>query len=219
MEKLMPRFRGLAQRYAQTTRSKRFLRFEELSAGLGRPLRLIDVGGTTDFWEAGGWAGRDDVEITIVNLFLEERRYDNIVPVVGDATNLSEYGDQSFDIAFSNSVIEHLFSPENQHAMAEEMTRVGRSYWVQTPNYWFPIEPHFLLIGWQWLPKSARVAILTRWNCGRYPREIDREKAQETISEIRLLSKRDLKRMLPDGRIEPERFLGLVKSWIVIGGM
>ena len=215
----MLRIRSVAQRYAQTTRSKRFARFEELSASLGRPLRIIDVGGTTDFWEAGGWAGRDDVEITIVNLALEERRYDNIIPAVGDATDLSEFADDSFDIAFSNSVIEHLFTLENQTAMAREMARVGRTYWVQTPNYWFPIEPHFLLIGWQWLPESVRVRMLMRWNCGKHHKEPDREKAQEIVSEIQLLNKRELERMLPDGRIEAERFLGLVKSWMVIGGM
>ena len=69
-----------------------------------------------------------------------------------DATNLHEFGDASFDIAFSNSVIEHLSTFENQARMAAEVRRVARAYWVQTPNFWFPIEPHFLVPAWHWLP-------------------------------------------------------------------
>lgn len=62
----------------------------------------------------------------------------------GDATNLSQYSDKSFDIVFSNSVIEHLYTKENQISMAKEVNRVGKNYFIQTPNYWFPIEPHWV---------------------------------------------------------------------------
>src|ERR671924_1178977 len=106
-------------------RHRRFARFEAMTRDLPRPLSIIDIGGTTEFWEARGWAGRDDVEVTLVNLTQGEQRYDNLVPVVGDATDLSEYADRSFDIAFSNSVIEHLFTLENQQAMASELRRVA----------------------------------------------------------------------------------------------
>src|SRR5687768_1689365 len=90
-------------------RSRRFRLFDELVAGYGRPISIIDVGGTNRFWEQRGWAGRDDVQITLVNLEAEERKHANVHPTAGDATNLSDFADGSFDIAFSNSVIEHLF--------------------------------------------------------------------------------------------------------------
>jgi len=199
-------------------RSRRFERFERLTEPLPRPLRILDVGGTTDFWEQRGWAGRDGVEIVMLNLTAQERRYDNIEPRAGDATDLGEYEDDSFDVIFSNSTIEHLFTRENQRRMAREVVRVGRAYWVQTPNFWFPMEPHFLVPGWQWLPESARVAILRRRRCGWVAREPDPERARHRIREVRLLTRGELRELFPGADVWGERFLGLVKSWVVTGG-
>lgn len=215
----MSRILEFAKQFSARRRVERFARFEDLASGLGTPLKIIDIGGEASFWEAGGWAGRDDVEITVVNLPFEDREHDNIRPVMGDATDLSEFADNSFDIAFSNSVIEHLYTRQNQEAMAREAQRVGRAYWVQSPNFWFPVEPHFLFVGWQWLPESVRVAILMRKKCGWYRKEPDRAKALDAVKEIRLLTRRDLRTMFPDGRVEAERFFGIAKSWIAIGGM
>ena len=94
----------------------------------------------------------------LVNLEAEERRHPNIDPRAGDATNLSEFPDGSFDVVFSNSVIEHLQTFGNQEAMAREVRRLAPVFWVQTPNFWFPVEPHFLTPAWHWLPVAARVA-------------------------------------------------------------
>jgi Methyltransferase domain len=199
-------------------RSRRFTLFETLAAKLPRPLRIIDVGGTNLFWERRHWAGRDDVHITLVNLTAETQRHKNIVSAVGDATNLHEYGDKAFDIAFSNSVIEHLFTFDNQRKMAAELQRVAKAYWVQTPNFWFPIEPHFHVPGWQWMPQSMRVAILRRRTCGWRGRIPDPVKARETVAEVRLMTRKELKECFPSGRMIPERFCLLVKSWMVVGG-
>ncbi len=199
-------------------RSKRFQMFEELVRPLAKPLRILDIGGTNSFWEQRGWAGHSDYQITLVNLELEESKHDNIQPAKGDATNLAEFSDSSFDIAFSNSVIEHLFTLENQRAMAREVTRVAKSYWVQTPNYWFPVEPHFHMPGWQWLPESTRVALIRRRRCGWRGPCPDLADAQAAVREVRLMKRRELAEAFPAARIVPERFCGLVKSWIVIGG-
>jgi len=199
-------------------RSARFRYFESLVESLPRPLRIIDIGGTQSFWEKRGWTGREDVEITLVNLTAEPSAHPNINCVSGDATDLSEYGDRSFDVAFSNSVIEHLFTLENQEAMAHEVQRVAAAFWVQTPNYWFPIEPHFQLPGWQWLPETCRVQILRHRRCGRRGPYPDSREARESVREVRLMTRRELSRLFPGARIVPERFLGLVKSWIVHGG-
>jgi methyltransferase family protein len=198
-------------------RARRFGLFEGLAAPLPRPLRILDVGGTNEFWEHRGWAGREDVQITLLNLAPQRRRHENIVPVVGDATAV-EAEDRAFDVAFSNSVIEHLFDAASQRAMAREIQRVGRAYWVQTPNFWFPIEPHFLMPGWQWLPESTRVAIIRRRACGwRGPCE-DADEARSVVREIRLLRRRELRKLFPGARIVAERFGGAVKSWIALDG-
>jgi hypothetical protein len=214
----MSTFLDYAKAKSKEMRTRRFRRFEELADRFSWPLRILDVGGTNEYWEMCGWAGRPEIHITAVNLAGEEKRHENIDIVAGDATDLGQYGDGSFDIAFSNSVIEHLFTRENQVKMAREMVRVGRAYYCQTPNYWFPMEPHFHFPGWQWLPVPLRVAILRRRDCGFRPRTPDREAALESVREIRLIGRRELRRLFPEAELVAERFLGLTKSWTAIGG-
>lgn len=204
--------------FSNRMRSRRMELLERLMEPMRRPVRVLDVGGTNSFWEMRGWAGRDDVQIITVNLKAEERRHSNIEPRVGDAIDLSEYADESFDVAFSNSVIEHLFTYENQVAMAREVRRVARAYWVQTPNYWFPIEPHFHLPGWQWMPRRIRTELLRRRRCGWRGPCPDREQARRMVEEVRLMTRRELRRLFPGATIRAERFAGLVKSWIVYDG-
>ena len=71
-----------------------------------------------------------------------------------DATERLPFEDGAFDLAYSNSVIEHL-APARREAFAREIRRVARGWWVQTPAYGFPIEPHSLLPGAHWLPPGA----------------------------------------------------------------
>jgi methyltransferase family protein len=199
-------------------RARRFELFERLTEPLPRPLRIIDIGGTNRFWEQRGWAGRDDVEITLVNLEAEERRHGNVHPTAGDATDLSEHGDDHFDIAFSNSVIEHLFTLDKQRRMADEVRRVARAYWVQTPNFWFPIEPHFLVPAWHWLPEETRVAILRRRGVGWAGRCPDPDFARRIVHEHRLMRRSELAALFPGATLISERFGGLVKSWSAVAG-
>lgn len=199
-------------------RSKRMNLFARMIAPLPKPVRIIDIGGTTAFWEHRGWTDRRDVAITVVNLKCEPQRYPHIESKSGDATNLSEFPDKSFDVVFSNSVIEHLSTFENQAAMAREVQRVARAYWVQTPNYWFPIEPHFHILGWQWMPRIIRVKLLQRYRCGWRGPCPDRLQAERLVDEVRLMSRRELQKLFPDASIRTERFCGLSKSFIAYDG-
>jgi hypothetical protein len=183
-----------------------------------RPLRILDVGGRNEFWRHHGWAGRDDVSITLVNLFEQPRRHHNVHPRVGDATDLGEFDDGEFDVVFSNSVIEHLETVERQHAMAREVRRVGLAYWVQTPNFWFPLEPHFLVPGWQWMPMAVRTELLHRLPLAGERPVRERRHARRRVESIRLLKRRELEAMFPGGTIRAERMAGAVKSWVVHDG-
>lgn len=207
-----------ATSFANKLRAQRFRLFETLAAPLPRPLRILDIGGTNAFWENRGWAGRRDVEIMTLNLVAEEQRHENVRPAVGDATSLVQFDDGSFDIAFSNSVIEHLFTFESQRRMASEVRRVGKSFWVQTPSFWFPMEPHFHVPGWQWLPLDLRISILRKRACGWRGPCPDPVEARRVVEEIRLLTKDELRTIFPKATLVPERFCGLVKSWIVVSG-
>jgi Methyltransferase domain len=204
--------------FANKLRTRRFRMFEALAARLPRPLCILDVGGTNAFWENRGWHERRDVEILTLNLALEEQRHENIKPIVGDATNLVQFGNQSIDVIFSNSVIEHLFTFENQRRMASEIRRVGKAFWIQTPNFWFPVEPHFHFIGWQWLPVDLRVSILRRRTCGWRGPCSDPVQARRSVEEVRLLSRSEMRSLFPGAKIFGERFGGFVKSWTAVGG-
>jgi hypothetical protein len=203
--------------FAVRFRAARFRRFEAWMASIPRPVTILDIGGRTFFWEERGFANRADIQIVSVNLLRDEQRYENLKPVIGDATNLPQFADRSFDIVFSNSVIEHLSTFENQCCMAKEVKRVAKRYWVQTPNFWFPLEPHFFVPGWQWLPESVRVSVIKRWKCGYYGPCRDALAARKVIGEIQLLTRRQLKILFPNATLIPERVCGLVKSWTAVG--
>lgn len=207
----------LAKHFSAKQRAQRFAQLSEFVREMLRPIRIIDIGGTNEFWEAGGWADNDEVQITLVNHVSQPQIHSNITPLQGDATQLKEHETQSFDLAFSNSVIEHLFTFDAQSKMAGEVQRVGRHYWVQTPNYWFPIEPHFHFLGWQWLPESVRVGILRRKRCGWRGKTPNVDRARELVREVRLMTRSELSRLFPNGEIRAEKSCGLVKSWIAVG--
>ena len=79
--------------------------------------------------------------------------------VQADATERLPFADGAFDLAYSNSVIEHL-PPARREAFAREIRRVARGWWVQTPAFGFPIEPHSLLPAAHWLPPAAAPPLL-----------------------------------------------------------
>lgn len=209
---------GETSSLANKLRGQRFAMFESLVEQLPKPIKIIDIGGTLSYWHQRGWVGKVGVEITIVNLGAQGSVYENIIVKDGNALDLSEYSDGAFDIAYSNSVIEHLFSFENQMKMAAEVKRVAKAYWVQTPNYWFPIEPHFLVPGWQWLPRFVRVALIMRFRCGwRGPIE-DRKLAEHLVDEVRLMDSAELLSLFPNATLWKEKFLGFTKSIVVYQG-
>lgn len=203
---------------ANRLRGKRFALFSSLIDRLPRPVRIIDIGGTLDYWQQRGWVGKDGVSITVVNLHAAHETRENVTVRRGNALDLSEFADSSFDVAYSNSVIEHLFSLENQMRMAAEVRRVAKAFWIQTPNYWFPIEPHFHVPGWQWMPRRARVEILMRFRCGWRGPMPERQAAEALVDEVRLMTARETKRLFPGASLWREKFLGLSKSLVMYGG-
>ena len=211
---------GAAGSFSNSRRRRRFEAFAQLVDTIpgrdDRPLRILDIGGTNSFWEQRGWAGRSDVQIVLVNIDGESAKHANIEPRMGDATSLSEFPDGSFDIVFSNSVIEHLETFERQTAMALEVRRLAPVFWVQTPNFWFPIEPHFLTPGWHWLPVSARVALLRRRRWGWRGPCPNPAEARELVREVRLMRGSELRRLFPTATLRKERIGPLVKSFIAV---
>jgi SAM-dependent methyltransferase len=170
------------------------------------------------FWERLGYAGDREIEIVLVNLVEQTSSYANITPTVGDAADLSAFADDAFDIVVSNSVLEHLPTPELQARMAAEVRRVGRRVYLQTPNRYFPLEPHFLFPFFGILPIGVRAFLLQHFDLGWHKRVPDRAAALEDVRSIRLLTGSEMRRLFPGARFENERFLAVTKSFIVLDG-
>ena len=133
-------------------------------------------------------------------------RSPNVTVQVGDATAMP-FADKEFPLAFSSSVIEHI-PKALQPTFANEIRRVADRYYVQTPNRYFPVEPHYQFPLFQFLPLRLQRALNKRFTLGW------QEKG--SWEEITLLSARDLQRLFPDGEIHRERVFGLTKSLMVV---
>jgi hypothetical protein len=207
-----------ANSLADRLRKRRFALFRSLITDLPRPLKIIDVGGTENYWEKMGFLTEKDVSISLVNLSARKVKHKNLQSYAGDARNLRQFDDQSFHIAFSNSVIEHVGNFHDQQSMVREMRRVAPRIYLQTPNRYFPLEPHFLFPFFQFLPLRARVWLLMNFQLGWYPRFTDTREAIKTAKSIRLLSHNELRILFPMARIYREKFLGFTKSFVVVEG-
>jgi hypothetical protein len=203
---------------ATRLRRERFRLFLELLGHLEPPIRILDVGGTQRFWETMEWPTGNGVRITLLNVTGQPVSSPTFTSVVGDGRQMTQFTDASFDVVFSNSVIEHVGAYEDQRRMAAEVRRVGQRYFVQTPNKFFPIEPHFLFPLFQFLPLPGRAWLVNHFHLGWQSRIADREKAKAAVASIRLLSKGELIRLFPEARIFEERFLGLAKSFVAYAG-
>ncbi len=195
-------------------RNRRHQLFESLVDSVFKSdnkVSILDIGGTTSYWDKMNWK-RSNCQITLLNLDVVETSNENFISVKGDATNLNQYKNEQFDIVFSNSVIEHLYTWQNQIAMASEVQRVAKYHFVQTPNYWFPIEPHWFFPFFQYFPKSMRVQMTHKLNLGHIGQIKDFKAAKDQVEEVRLLTIKEMIHLFPNSKIWLEKWKGLNKS-------
>lgn len=133
---------------------------------------------------------------------------------VGDARGLA-YADHSFDLVHSNSVIEHVGSFADKCAFASEVRRLAPAYYVQTPYYWFPIDPHWPKMPlFHWMPLSWRWRLLCRFKLGFAGPHREVGHAMADLEATVLLDWAQMRSLFPDARLRPERLFGLPKSII-----
>jgi hypothetical protein len=183
-------------------------------------VKIIDVGGRKNYWQIlpHGMLKKYKIHITIVNLPGEilpssEEHYQFIH---GDACNLNLFDDNSFHIAHSNSVIEHVGSWHNMLRFAQELRRLAPNIYVQTPYFWFPIEPHFMCPFFHWLPRPIRISLIMNFDLGNHQRSTNVNEAAAKLENYRLLDKQMLQALFPDSVIRHENFLGFTKSLTAI---
>ncbi len=195
-------------------RKKRMAKFYALLSPSGDS-RVLDIGGMPSTWNEESQCDRD-FPVTLINLRrLEDFGGERFTAVVGDATNLP-FGDKSFDIAFSNSVIEHLGSWDVQVRFAQEVSRVAPKFWVQTPAKSFPIEPHYLAPFIHYFPKKIQRLLVRNFTVWGWSVRPNTAQVDSILDELRLLSYREFVRLFPNCAILKEKFLGLTKSYIAV---
>lgn len=182
---------------------------------------ILDAGGRPEYWRMLDEDLRPRTQITCMNFESELKRYSRhpsdlaIFSVAGDACSMPQYENGQFDLVHSNSVIEHVGSLGNMVRFAEEVRRVANAYYVQTPNFWFPIEPHYAVPFIHWLPDQARLWVFTSMSLG-LSRKTDLAGAIRKIDHTRMIGPRLLKALFPDGRMVSERLAFLAKSHTMI---
>jgi hypothetical protein len=203
---------------AAKLRRRRFAFFQTLVDQLKAPVRILDVGGTEGYWKNMGFHETNRAHVTLLNLASYPTTLKNVDSLAGDARNMPEFRDGSFDIVYSNSVIEHVGTFGDQQRMAKEVQRVGKRYFVQTPSKYFPIEPHFLFPLFQFLPRKSKIWIASHYRAGWACHPGDPVAATKEVDSIRLLSEMEMKRLFPKAQIYRERLGGLTKSIVAYGG-
>lgn len=176
--------------------------------------RILDVGGGLLNWELID----SKSQITILDLIIPNDVSSvppNFTFVKGDGTLLG-YMDNSFDIAYSNSVIEHLFSWENQVRFANELRRVAPRVWIQTPARSFFVEPHLVTPFIHFLPKQWQRFLLRNFTIWGLITRPSQTQVEQFLSEVRLLTLKEMQVLFPDCIILKEKFLFLTKAYIAI---
>lgn len=194
-------FRRLLKQFSHKSRAKKF----DLFHSLFRPAsedRVLDIGASGEVFLrytfediypyperiiAGGYALN---EVASARHYYPQPNY-----AVFDGCALP-FPDKSFDLVFSNAVIEHILGPGRQQRFAQEVMRVGKSWFVTTPNYWFPFESHYHLPFIQFMPVGVQ---------REYNRLLGSHIPKGTTQELGLLSARQLQRLFPSSQIAKVR--------------
>ena len=203
---------------ATRMRRKRFSLFLSLLEKLKTQAEVLDIGGTQEFWTLMTGGDPGNIRVTLLNVEHQSVTSEKFISAAGDARSMPQFADKSFDVVFSNSVIEHVGSYEEQRQMAREIMRVGKRYFVQTPNKRFPLEPHFLFPYFQYLPSWVRAQMVHRFDIGWYKRIPDYDAAKKEVDSIQLLTRKQFGALFPGSRMHVEKLAGLSKSFVAYGG-
>ena len=190
---------------ARAARWERFrTEFPDLSS-----MRVLDLGGTPAYWRS---APVTPAAVTTVNLTAPDAPEPWLTTTAGDACAFTGTG---YDLVVSNSLLEHLGGPERRRQFAEVVHRAADRHWVQTPYRYFPVEPHWLFPGFQFLPVPARVAVTRHWRFG-HRHQPDPTRALKLVLEVDLVGSTEMAHLFPHSTIWHERAGGLTKSLVAI---
>lgn len=217
IEQAQARFRAARFRQVQNM-------IDQLIAQHGT-IRVLDAGGRAEYWNMLSPAVADRVQLTILNYSSELADYSERAAahlayenVTGDACAMPQFADGAFHLVHSNSVIEHVGSYGRMIDFAREIRRVGQAYYVQTPNFWFPLDPHIAFPVLHWLPDPWRIWVHTHFSAGLVKR-MDFASAASLIDDCRMIGQRTMRTLFPDARHSAERFGLIFKKSLIASRM
>ena len=207
---------------AAWARSRRFDVFLDRFPGLA-DMRVLDLGGEVHTWLTSPVR---PAHVTLLNLGwkADEQREriaamgdgDRLAAVSGDACDPpAELRGERFDLVFSNSVIEHVGGHQRRSRFAHWARQLGDSFWVQTPNRRFAVEPHWLCPFVHWTPPTLRAHVMRRWPLGSFHnRDGPFQESLQEVLWIELLTATEFMSYFPGAQLIRERIAGTTKSLV-----
>lgn len=194
-----------------TLRARRWELFQQRFPDIEN-MRVIDLGGTVKHWETSPVR---PASVVVVNLLPEVSDVDGIRAVQGDACSRHpDLAGEEFDLVYSNSLIEHVGGHARRCDFADNVRSLAPHHWVQTPYRYFPIEPHWIFPGLQFLPQAARAKAIRHWPLA--PTRLNAEQALRDVLEVELVSRAEMKYYFPNSEILSERVLLMTKSLVAV---
>lgn len=180
---------------------------------------VLDVGGRPFIWELL----KEHYQVTPKRLILLNTPDDGFVKGATDYTvEIADgrelpYADKSFDLVFSNSVIEHVGTHQQMAQFARECDRVGKQLYIQTPNRWFPLEAHFGAAFIHWLPRYwyKKLSFLSVRYLMALNNPEEKRHFEQEFETTDLLSEKQMRSLFPGKKIMAEKAMGLTKSFMV----
>jgi SAM-dependent methyltransferase len=213
--RLPPRLLQMKDAAAQRARRKMFERFTQVIPTNADTL-VLDVGVTPErrllsnnfFENLYQWKHRITATSHEDASVLEEE-YPGLRFVRTDG-NVLPFDDKAFDVVFSSAVIEHVGDRARQQAFVNELLRVGRRFFLTTPNRWFPLDLHTALPLLHWAPRRLHQSAL----------RLLRQNFWASTDNLNLLSAQNLRSLFPaTAQVELIRFRtgGLTSNLIAYG--
>lgn len=205
-------WRTTRARTEQSRRARFAMFMRELQPGPNE--RVLDIGAgegegrAVNFFEDWYPWRRQITAVALSDLPEFRRAFPEVSLVIGDGQRLP-FADNSFDIVFSNAVIEHVGTETDQRRFIAEACRVARRVFISTPNRWFPIDAHTMIPFAHWLPMAWRNAIYHGLKRDYFATE----------ERLRLIGARELFSFVPPGyhaRILRQRVGGLTSNLNVV---
>ncbi|EIM65119.1 hypothetical protein [Desulfobacter postgatei] len=215
------------RKYTQKNRAHFFF---SLIEKMNRPINIIDLGGTATFWASWGLSETDHIHVTLINNHHVDKTnigYDNSIPyiteIIKDVNELAVEDFQGYDLIFSNSMIEHLDSRQKQSNLAQTIEKSKRPYFIQVPNKYFIIDPHFphpCVPFFALYPKNLQARLLTVYRFGSGSKSNSFEEAQRRLKFYNPLSLKELKKLFPSSEIiKKESHLFSISLIAIKGGV